>query len=909
MASVIIDIPGIGNVEAKNAATESTLKEIKNLLANQRRGGGGGSSSNNKGQKLAEKELGNLGKAGKTAGDVFNKMKGSSNKLVSGLGKVGGGLAKFGGAAGMAAQQALDLALAAGQFVSSLSKLEKNVSGAASSIPLIGPLFAMQTDAAEKLVNTFQTASSTGATFGGSVTEMSSAAASAGMTLDEFSGLLQKNGEAMRMLGGNTADGAKRFSDLGKEMRKSGMMTEMNALGYTSAQVNEGMASYIGQLKYNTRVEKMSNKDLAKGAKNYLKEMDMLSKITGKNRQELEAQREALAADGQFRAAMAGLGPEAEQSAMNMIQAMPTKELQDFAKDILANGVATTDSSQMMAAQMGGLYESLQGASKQIQSNQAVSASYTQSMLQNAAAESKTRLEGIKIAAAANSDLHGVAGAMGALQRLTNLNVDASKEEQEAATLLAQQNENMAAQMEQMRNRINEVSIGFTNMLATSGMMDSMMNGFELVASITEGVLYPVFSILGNLFGMVVDAVSIFTPAFKILGVIFNNTLVPVAKWLGDIFHDVAKGIQWLMGGWWFDGSLDKAGEAIGEAFDTVSEFASDLGDTIGEFVTPVFQTLGNVIDEYVMPPFRAIGNFFKSVFGPVIEKVSDAISWLADKFEFVANIFAGMESPLQFVKDMFSLIGIRIQEFALNIQEAWYAIRDFVPGLKDATAQERAALRAKREALSAEKEQIVGRFQDAAVRGKIIRKEEKDRQAIEDRVEAARRAAIERVEQFQKDAACMDFSDPLAVLGKEITNAGFVPTPEGSKSLKGIADEKLIQPELNRLATGDIKTTQMPDAAKADAVSELEKTKPSTANSDLADVAASLKNIFETDKSKLKGLVEGSSPVPGNTSTASDELNTLVKELLKAQQKQNDIAERQLRAQENTMGDLFLAP
>ena len=32
MASVFIDIPGVGNVEAKNAATESTLRELVNIM-------------------------------------------------------------------------------------------------------------------------------------------------------------------------------------------------------------------------------------------------------------------------------------------------------------------------------------------------------------------------------------------------------------------------------------------------------------------------------------------------------------------------------------------------------------------------------------------------------------------------------------------------------------------------------------------------------------------------------------------------------------------------------------------------------------------------------------------------------------------------------------------------------------
>ena len=47
MAGVTIDIPGIGNVEAKNAATEATLREILKAMQGVQKntaGGGGGPS-------------------------------------------------------------------------------------------------------------------------------------------------------------------------------------------------------------------------------------------------------------------------------------------------------------------------------------------------------------------------------------------------------------------------------------------------------------------------------------------------------------------------------------------------------------------------------------------------------------------------------------------------------------------------------------------------------------------------------------------------------------------------------------------------------------------------------------------------------------------------------------------------
>ena len=45
MAIVKIDIPGIGEVTAQNAASESTLKELVALMKGQSAGSGGGAAS------------------------------------------------------------------------------------------------------------------------------------------------------------------------------------------------------------------------------------------------------------------------------------------------------------------------------------------------------------------------------------------------------------------------------------------------------------------------------------------------------------------------------------------------------------------------------------------------------------------------------------------------------------------------------------------------------------------------------------------------------------------------------------------------------------------------------------------------------------------------------------------------
>ena len=70
MAIVKIDIPGIGEVTAQNAASESTLKELLAVMKGQSSGSGGGASM--------------MGAAG---GFLFGKSAGQTNKEFDKLNK------------------------------------------------------------------------------------------------------------------------------------------------------------------------------------------------------------------------------------------------------------------------------------------------------------------------------------------------------------------------------------------------------------------------------------------------------------------------------------------------------------------------------------------------------------------------------------------------------------------------------------------------------------------------------------------------------------------------------------------------------------------------------------------------------------------------------------------------------
>ncbi len=118
--------------------------------------------------------------------------------------------------------------------------------------------------------------------------------------LDQLVSLVAENSKDFALFAGSVSDGRKKFADMGAalESTRQGLLN----MGLSVQDINEGMAGYV---KLQTRLgnaQSMSVNQLAKGAQDYLKEQDMLTKLTGQSRAEMEQQRERALQKEQFAA-------------------------------------------------------------------------------------------------------------------------------------------------------------------------------------------------------------------------------------------------------------------------------------------------------------------------------------------------------------------------------------------------------------------------------------------------------------------------------------------------------------------------------------------------------------------------------------------------------------------------------
>ena len=479
MASMFIDIPGVGTVEAKNAATEATLLEIVKAI--------------NK-TTAALKTAATAAAPAPTA-DPVDKVAGTAAVKLE----------KLGQQAAFAAGSFTVLSSAIIGAVKTFADVGDSITSSAgvfAGIPLFGPMFAAVAGAADKMTSAYQSAAASGATFSGSMTEFSHAATAAGMTMEKFGALISRNGEGMLGFASNTEDGAKRFSEVSKTLRTTN--TELYALGYSTDDINQGLANYSKNLRLQGFAGKRSNDDMVKGASAYLKEMDLLAKITGESRADKEAERAVLLKDAQFQAATAGLSEDVKKSFLDTVQGLPGP-LQTLAKDIIATGTTTTEATGQLSAFMPKSRDMLVAFKAKTDRDEAITEKERNALNNLMAKEGAAAIKQNKTAFAVSGAVleSTVLGTGAALQMQQDAISGATEKQAEAAAKTDQLNKAMEAN----KQVLSSLSNSFTEALTTSGMLPVLMSTFQALGEIVKTFILPVFSLLSSnatVFGFII---------------------------------------------------------------------------------------------------------------------------------------------------------------------------------------------------------------------------------------------------------------------------------------------------------------------------------------------------------------------------------------------------------------------
>jgi hypothetical protein len=320
------------------------------------------------GADLTAEQLKVLGVDALTTGD---KIKNAGVKTAVALDKAGVSLSR--GMAGFAS------GVAKGETsFKALNPVIDGVSGAlgemAKIIPVAGTAIAAALklaaegskfllDQLESATKSFQEMSRVGALTASGMTGLRQQFLRSGQTLQGFQKTVSANADTLARFRGTVGQGAEDFSKIVGGLVDSNFGDQLRNLGFTADDIGESTAGFIQQQTRLGLAQTKSQAQLIQGSKQYAEELDVLAKLTGQSRAELQKQQDAALSESRFRAATELLVAEGNEKGAKALLNFQSR----FAK--IAPGISQgirdslTNANTEAAKQ---LFQSTGGASREI---------------------------------------------------------------------------------------------------------------------------------------------------------------------------------------------------------------------------------------------------------------------------------------------------------------------------------------------------------------------------------------------------------------------------------------------------------------------------------------------------------------------------------------------------------------
>jgi len=187
-----------------------------------------------------------------------------------------------------------------------------------------------------------------------------------GMTLEGYSRTVASNAGALSRFAGTVGKGADAFADItGQVVSADKEFDKLRLLGYNADSMGEATAAYVGRMAQLGLAQNKTNADLAKGARDYMFQLDELSRVTGLSRKQIEDQQAAARNESQFRAALDDLVAQGKVKEAQQLEALSTS-LSQFKDPALAKGVRDLASGNTTSVEAQKVFRSSGGRAAEI---------------------------------------------------------------------------------------------------------------------------------------------------------------------------------------------------------------------------------------------------------------------------------------------------------------------------------------------------------------------------------------------------------------------------------------------------------------------------------------------------------------------------------------------------------------
>ena len=134
----------------------------------------------------------------------------------------------------------------------------------------------------ERTVKAYNESSAAGAMFADGMTGMRNAAKDAGLTTEQFSGVVKQNSQALAASGLGVSEGAKQMGRVGKQIRESGVGDQLLKLGFSFEEQAELAATTAAAMRRSTG-GKASDQQIAEQTAKYADNLRTIAAITGED--------------------------------------------------------------------------------------------------------------------------------------------------------------------------------------------------------------------------------------------------------------------------------------------------------------------------------------------------------------------------------------------------------------------------------------------------------------------------------------------------------------------------------------------------------------------------------------------------------------------------------------------------
>lgn len=247
------------------------------------------------------------------------------------------------------------------------------MAGLAGAIPLVGGaakgLVQGVTGASKFLLTqlerqrkTFNDVSASGLILDGNLTQFSNTAFNSLMNLEQFGKIVADNGQALARMRGTAAQGTQAFGQLTQSITND---QTLRRLGYSAEELGDITGGFIKQQTRLGMSQTMTAEQLRLSTIDYVEELDTLSRLTGQNRKDLQAQQDALQREARFGTMLQRMNSANQQEAAKAMQDMVvgvagfSPRMAEGLKDIMTAGTATTEEGRQLMMLSGGAIQGI----------------------------------------------------------------------------------------------------------------------------------------------------------------------------------------------------------------------------------------------------------------------------------------------------------------------------------------------------------------------------------------------------------------------------------------------------------------------------------------------------------------------------------------------------------------------